>query len=563
MSTLDFQKVLVRDDLINIEPSIAYAVKQGALQFTSQQFDAISKSTSMLTFNIQVPSELTVVDRAIKLRSSWTVRLRTPLAEPIAGYGIDTALAPFPVSGLFSTITANINNTAVSCQLQDLLYNVYLQSINKRDIASYNSTAPYYPDNYFSYADAEGAVNNPLSGYNNAVDSEIAPRGSFYIDNLVESADATYNYYDITFTTTEPLFLSPFIFNSEASNKAGLIGLTNLNIQMNIAGSNVRAVRTAIAGSQCTLTACNSATLLFNFATCPSTQILPSHQTLPYAQFSRYITTVPTITAGSLTAPSTARLVSSTITLNTIPDKLVICVRKSLSAKTSSDTDSFLPISGISLNFANQAGILSGATKEQLYTFSREAGSCQVWNEYCGRAFAGDPAVIAGKGLKTVGSVLMLDFGKHINLSEPYYSAGVLGQFVLSFILNVENYSTSALADYEICLVTMESGIMVNQKGSSVTYVGVLSKDMVVQATAPDAPVYVGQRYARMVGGGFWDKLLSVGKSVLPAVLPVASQLLSSSSHPLAQTAGKVLGAVSGGAEAMMPKRKGRHPKLM
>lgn len=561
MSSLDFDKVLVRDSLIAVEPKVSYAVKQGALQFTQQNFPAISLSTSQLSFNVNVPSELTVIDRAVKLRSKWTVRLRTLLAQPV-DWAKTAALAPFPVSSLFSTVQASINNTSVSCQLQDLLYNVYIQSINKRELNAMSSTAPTYPDNYWTYDDAKDTNNNPLGSYSLCVDSEICPRGSFYINSIVATADATYNYYDIQFETTEPIFLSPFLFNSEASNKSGLIGITNLNFIFNVASGNVRAVRAGVPSAVCSITSCDEATLLFNFATCPSTQILPSHAVYPYAEFQRYITPNVSVPAGTISVPGEATLTSQSITLNCIPDKMIVCVRKPLGQKTAADTDSFGVIKGISINFSNQAGILSGASKQQLFTYSRQAGSCQTWLEYSGRAMLNDGgAGVVGIPVKTNGSVLMLNFGEHINLSEPFYAPGVLGQFTLQFTLNVENYDTNALTNWEIVLVAMTSGIIVCDKGSTVSYVGVLSKNAVVEATAPDAPVYVGSRYDRMVGGGFWDKLLSVGKSVLPAVLPVASSLLSSSGHPLAQTAGKVLGAISGGED--MPKRRGRHPKLM
>ena len=561
MTTRDFDTVLVRDSLIAIEPKVAYAVKQGPLQFTQQNFPAISLSTSQLAFNVNVPSELTVISRDVKLRSRWEVQLRTLLANPI-DWANDAALAPFPASSLFTTIQASINNTSVSCQLQDLLYNVYIQSINKREVASMNSTAPTYPDNYWSYSDAVGNINNPLSSYANCVDTEICPRGSFYVNSIVATADATYNYYNVVFETTEPIFLSPFLFSSEASNKSGLIGITNLNFIFNVASGNIRAVRTAIANSTCSLVSCQEATLLFNFATCPSTQILPSHSVYPYAEFQRYLTPNQTVGAGTIATAAESTLTSQSITLNCIPDKLVICVRKPLSSKTSSDADNFAVIKGISINFANQAGILSGASKQQLFAYSKQAGSQQTWLEYSGRAMLTDAgAGVVGIPVKTNGSVLMLNFADHIALAEPYYAPGVLGQFTLQFTLQVENYDTNALTNWEICLITMSSGILVCDKGSTVSYVGILQKNDVIAASAPDAPVYVGSKYDRMVGGGFWDKLLSVGKSVLPAVLPVASNLLSSSSHPLAQTAGKVLGAISGGEE--MPKRRGRHPKLM
>jgi hypothetical protein len=60
-----------------------------------------------------------------------------------------------------------------------------------------------------------------------------------------------------------------------------------------------------------------------------------------------------------------------------VPDKLVICVRRQIAALNCSDTDSYLTINNISINWNNQAGILSSMSPEMLYRSSILSGAVQ------------------------------------------------------------------------------------------------------------------------------------------------------------------------------------------
>ncbi|MFM7986107.1 MAG: major capsid protein V20 domain-containing protein, partial [Candidatus Fonsibacter sp.] len=78
--------------------------------------------------------------------------------------------------------------------------------------------------------------------------------------------------------------------------------------------------------------------------------------------------------SGSFASPVTRTLYSSSSQLTCIPDKIVVCVRKSIGGLTCSDTDNYLTIKNISVNFNNQAGLLSSMTPEQLYMNSVQSG---------------------------------------------------------------------------------------------------------------------------------------------------------------------------------------------
>ncbi|MFM7981867.1 MAG: major capsid protein V20 domain-containing protein, partial [Candidatus Fonsibacter sp.] len=88
---------------------------------------------------------------------------------------------------------------------------------------------------------------------------------------------------------------------------------------------------------------------------------------------------------GAFNGPQARTLYSSSIQLTCIPDKIVVCVRKTIGGLTCCDTDNYATINSISINFNNQAGLLSSMTLEQLYRNSVKSGLANMsWDEFSG-----------------------------------------------------------------------------------------------------------------------------------------------------------------------------------
>ena len=597
MSTADFQKVLVKDDRIgNITDSIKYAVMKGGQSVTSAQFQAISQSTSSHTYNIQVPSQETLIDRHLVWKSTPSIQITLANNSGAAvsyanliGYGGSGAavgaitacssLSAFPLHQMCSVMTATINNTSVSINIRDVLPFI-LRFNDKRELSKYNSTTPTAFDTYQKYSDAIGTVNNPLGSWGNSADNDLVPRGAFPVQffaadgitPLVMSATvangASANVV-VKFTSAEPLLLSPFMFCDPKYSNQALYGVQNLNFVFNI-GDLTRVWRTSLQvyptgtlvagvtgigmigapvffGSGFT-----DSQLHFQFLTPHPSDLLPSRNVCPYYELPRYITgQLPLINNLSSTD-----VTSQTLQLNQIPDKLVIAVRKRLADQTNQDTDSFLPINNVSIQFNNQAGILSSATKYDLFDMCVKNGSNQTWYEFNGEAYSASATGTTGN-VHTSGSILMLEFGRDIQLPEDFYASGSLGNFNIQCKVNVTNntgvnINGSGQPQYEIVLITMNSGVFVCERGTSQVYTGILTKQDVLEASSQEA--YTRSDVARLVGGGFFDTLKSIAGKVKDVIGPVASALgpvakmaLSAVPDPRAQLASKAIGALGYG----------------
>jgi len=571
MST-DFSKVLVKDDRLVVSDSVKYAVYKGGQNVTVNTFNAIAMSPSSLTFNIQVPSEQTIIDRRVMLRTQFTLSITgVPAAgQYLVNLGSTDALAPFPMHQMFQTIQATINNNSINLNCQDVI-NAIVRSNDIRELSAYNSLCPTAFDTYYNYADAALAVNNPNGSYYNSADPDLQPRGAFgQIDSITGNTvgdGVTSKTVLIKVTTTEPLLVSPFIFADPKSNNMGMYGVQNLNFVFNLDSTIKRAFRSgsATAFSSAILSNIHTAELLFNFITPHPSDLLPARNVCPYYELPRYITqsTVTGLTAATTSngvlIPKDGKFYSNSIQLSQVPDKLIIFVRKPIGQQTCKDADAFLTIKGISINWNNNSGLLSSATKQDLYRFSREAGYNGTWQEWSGKSWGASPAGGSGANIPTSGSMLMLDFAKHIQLTEDWYAPGSLGNFNLQFSLDLENYSSYDFEanKAELVLITMNSGVFVCERGTSSIFTGLLTKQDVLEASQQQP--YSGKDVQRMVGGGWFDKLKSVAGAVLPKALPVAKAILGQVDHPLAKQGADVLGSLgfgkSGGAKSKLASR--------
>ena len=533
----DFKTCLIMDDRIaNLTDNITYAVMKGAQQITTAEFKSTSQSTSSIVFNVVVPSLETVIDRHVMLRATIRLKITGYAAntKQLINYGLRDCLGPFPLHQLINTMSCTINNNTVSANTRDLLP-ALLRMMDNRELARYNNTSPVAYDQYLNYSDMLTANNNSFSGVDGVSDPFIRPRGAFPLDQalsalspaaaLVVSGDATaVRTAYITFTVQEPLLLSPFLFGHPSSNNQGFYGIQNMSFNLNLGSAN-RVWRHfgTVGGGTSTIQnveidSVDNCFLQFTYLSVHPSQQLTSRCVVPYYEMSRYISNggkdIPAYTApvvvGDKATPQTGSFSSSTISLNQIPDKFIIYLRKP--GQTWVDSDSFLPIRSINMNWNNASGVCSSFTQYDLWKCSVEAGSNQTWDEFRGftsrQGSATETTAGTGAGVlvPTCGSVLMLDVGKHVNLIDDFYAPGSIGNFTFQITINCENYGAAFTP--EIVIITMNSGSFATERGTSSTYTALLTKEDVLAASQQEPVSHSEAR--RMVGGGFLDGLKSV-----------------------------------------------------
>lgn len=548
----DFRTVLLEDARIaDLTSTEVFGVQSSASQSTYQQFQAVSSSNSSITFNVQVPSENIVIDRHLLLASQLSFQIsagNVPIGAQVFQYGLTDALQAFPLNSLFTTIQTTINNVSVSTNLQDVLP-MLMRMNDKRQLARYNSMTPSLPDSAWGqYNNAPATNNNPLASYNNAsYDECFEPRGSFKLDFIqIDRYNAGGVFQDnspistavtdtwkisITVSLTEPfLALSPFI-NCEPECCAGLVGVNNMSMVLNVDSSCKRLFSTAnnsvVGGNSLAGYISNiqlgfpvapqgasaqsvgfvNTRLLFNFLSLQPEQYakISTKNVVPYLDYPRYLTT---FTSGTtIASKGSATLTSQSIQLNQVPDLILITARVPMSQQNWNYSSSFLSIRNIRVNFNNASGLLASATTQDLYNLSYRNGSSQSFYEFLGEANVNNNATGTVNAVPTTGSLLVLNPVYDFSLPS-YLSASSLGQYQFQFNMEVYNQYGFSVVQPEICIITINSGIFATQQGTSQIFTGILTKEQVLRTKEQNpVPQLDSVEYKRMVGG----KLMNMG----------------------------------------------------
>ena len=548
-----FKTVLVRDSVIgDITDDIDYAVKSGASQATYQQFPTTSASNSALIFNIQVPSENVIIGRDVLINTGLTATLTltgVPLGETAWDYGATDSFQAMPLNSLFSTATAQINNTTVSINTQDVLPSL-MRMNNSRELYRYNSMTPVLPDQaYGLYGDAVGANNNPLADYSIAsYDVDQVPRGAFPVsytvvhtkaaggtDALLVSTDPLDTWtIVVSAVISEPIVLSPFIFGDPCFNQQGFLGINNMTFTFNIdatckrlwssanpyitkvelgslANPNGFNYQAGAVGGALFQTAPASPQMLFKFLSSQPSDLIATKNIVPYMDFPRYLTS--SANASAIAAGNSSTLTSSNVQINQIPDLFIINIRKPMATQDANDANAFFKINNISINLNNQSGLLSSATAYDLWRMSVRNGSTQSWAEFSGQASVG------GVSKATTGSLLILSPAYDLSLPD-YITCGSLGNYNFQFTVGVTNQLGETITP-EMVTICANSGIFTTQQGVSSIYTGILTKEMVLDAKSKQqASAVKSAEVSRKVGGSFWNlgNLGKIAKKVEGAV---------------------------------------------
>jgi hypothetical protein len=580
--------ILVRDNILMCKDEIGFAVEKGGQNVSVQRFVATSTSASSHTYTIQVPSHSTVVSRELL----WHARLiltitgtpangkylvnigqngsgrvilppagqggAYPAGAPVVLTGTNTdCLAPFPLHQACENMTCQINNTSVSMNTNQIL-DPLLRCMSREDLARWNSSTPVYLDNYGSNSafttTSELKLNSPFNGYDCVFDPNYPPRGAFPNFTITGNAvgDGNPKTVVLTFDLAEPIMLSPFVFGDVKHSSAGFYGVSQMNFTMQMDATAKRVLRwfndTNIYPNPGNAGAKTLSSVAYDTSNCyiecrfltphPST-LLPELNVVPYANFTNFIKV-----GGALNNGASTTLQSDNIQLNSIPDKVLIYVKEAKANLLNTDADYYAVINSANITFNNQSGILSNASTQELWRMSVEAGSNQSWLEYNAKVQTQTAGGDSSGSNSGTGSVLVLDFATHINISEDYYAPASIGAFNFNIQVNVLNRGDN-MTNAELNIVFLSSGVFTAQNGVSATYTGVLSKQMVLDASLQEPIGH--EELQRYVGGGFLDGLKSAVGKVLPIFGKIARPLLEQVPHPAAQAASAALKAIGMG----------------
>lgn len=531
--SLSFEKiqpVCVRDPRTNITTQREYAVLKSGSQSTWKQYSTTAISNTSLQFSVPPPSGGIITDRKVliivpvRLTMTGTA---TAAGQTLLRSGFDAPRA-YGLSSSIETLQATINNQSVSINLADIIQPLLRYNTDEDLKTKDYSVTPTYMDQSQSYADLVGTNRSPLAGYEDGGDGSVMPRGGFpfvVVSNPVSvGAGPLTAVVDIQFT--EYIYLSPFYWGKGISE----CGFYNVNaMDFNItflsqAGNRFWSHSSALGGLPLTNVAYNfmgafgptsfqnnAPFLYFNYITPQETQVLSANQviTYPYFDVQRYPTDQAPIGArGSGT--DVATFISNNIQLNSIPRRLYIFARmrnQDLYA-SAENTDTFLSIENISIQFQNKNGLLASASKQQLYEMSVQNHCNLSWTEWSGGPVYPSSGNFTNP-FGSIGSVLCLEFATQIGL-DSLDAPGKLAQSMLQVTAQCRNTSAAAINPTLYVVCVLEGTFTIEGLGRSSTNIGVINSNDILNC---QQGVHINYNKLHHVNGGnFFSGLQNFGK---------------------------------------------------
>ena len=205
---------------------------------------------------------------------------------------------------------------------------------------------------------------------------------------------------------------------------------------------------------------------------------------------------------------TTTSFPSGVITLNCVPERIIIYATKATYVGTNGnpptftpsfvpqDGDWFLPIQNISVTMDNAPNLLANVPMHDLWQRSLENGSPVTWEQY--RGFAGSAAVANNPAQQASGvnypqgpyqilsgGPLILAPGKDIQLFGGL-APGVPGNFAFSFVVSLLNSTLASIPNVVLNVVVVNSGFFSSASGRSSRVVATITLKEVLDSAETD-----------------------------------------------------------------------------
>ena len=511
-SVVPLKIVQTLDPVTRINSERSFAVFKGGDRVTYKPVCTTSYTNSTFQFSAPPPSPGTIVDRKILLKVPVTIDFVGTSTGSLLNENFDS-FAAYPLSNAMNTLAVSINNTSISINMSDVINPLLRYNTDSGLKDREYSTTPSMLDQKQRLRGDKDGNRNPLAPYNSSFHQT---RGGFPFKIISNGATSA----QITADLAELLYLSPLSFGK--FDHAGFIGVQNMDFNITFNNDLGNRMWSHGSGGPATLTSVTvnfgQPCLLFKYITPNVTEPIPRSAVYDYYSVNRYPTTQPLVPA---LAPNISTTIQSqNIQLQSIPRRLYIFARKA--NRTFNDPDAYLAIENISVNWNNNSGLLSSASKEDLYQISVDNGCDLSWSQWSGGPiYNADFSDQEG----SVGSILALEMGKDICLN-PDECPGQLGTYQLQLNVGVKNVNqVDSLDSVTLFLIVVSEGAFTILDNNAVSQIGVVTKKDVINSK--DAPMIDYEELNYLYGGNFFSGLKDFASRIWSGIkkaLPYVSQ---------------------------------------
>jgi hypothetical protein len=491
-STLDIEAYRLLDPRLSQNQSTrSFQTTIGGSNITYRKEASTSNSQSQVSFQLTPNSPNNVLDRTFILTGEAVVEFTTTNG---AGGNIPDGFITLTdgnnacrgFSAIVDSTNVSVNGLTITQETR-FTRDVYQRFADDLDgLVKFKSLTPSLiteGDMFSSYVAGLDTNMNTLGGYRT---SQRRSLGRSFYPVVVEANPAAAGSAQLVARVrvkfAELFTISPLEY--EGNLVPGLANITSLQVNFNISSEKERfwsKAKSVLPGFQdrCDVSVqFESSSWGVNFCeiTLPVFYSLPPSIALSYYDIQRQNSLSKTIPVST----EIKEFNSNTYQLNQTPSRVILYVKKKSEPTANQrifQSDTFLAIENVSIQYNNMASILSSATPEQLFQISSRNGSTQSYTEFRGWAVNYGSTLDGNLDNKVAltGSVICLDFGKDIS-SDPTSIPGTSINANISFNVKCLNHSNVA-SDYELEILYIYSGVMVCSPGAAFSYRSLLTRD--------------------------------------------------------------------------------------
>ena len=503
MAESSFTYLQIPDPRVNFsnrKPVYGLSAANNSAQVT--RYPASSWSTSNVTFKLVPPNPTSVLDRVVKMEFELKVDFTGPdSGTPLLKIGTADGVRQFPILACCNSFQVAINNENVSTIPQEWIHRLM------RYYSSYEvdtSDTANMPDQYQDYADyvTYGANRNPLGLYGDVT------IGSTRTDPYITVTSNTNTAASVLVKIAEIVPVTPFLITGLShglqylNNLNFSIGLTNLSRVWCHASSGNTISTISVSIPNAPVACCN---WLSRVEASLDQALLPNPRVYEYQNLLLQSQNYGSVNAGQQVIGQT-----QVIPFPTIPKRVFIFAKRRLNDETYLTSDVNARIDAVKIVYDNNTA-MTQADSRQLYNISVKNGLTDTWPQWS----------------KFTGSVLCLEFGSDIPLTNPDDYPGKVRQNSFSAQVTFTNLSASAI-NFDLDVVVVYPGLLtIGAMGTSL----IQGFDPMFIQNTNDYPAALDYQLSNnpyMLGGGFFDSIKKFLGNVIknaPAAINKASEI--------------------------------------
>jgi hypothetical protein len=523
--------------------------------FPQNGFDGV------VSWTAQPPSPDVAISRQIwvtfkvKVTVETTKRGAAGGTIPVSGfrYGINNGLRFAPISQCISVATVQINDQQISYPTRELLNPFSRLNVTQEQLSKYCSGMPAVVDMVQDYQDVTypldacagaypqtqvinynyGPLRDVIGGRAGTSPIDAPSRGSFKLNYIEEKDPATYGYAaeggvtEFEFDTREPLWLPPF--GANLTDDYSIINVNQFQVQLQLSEAvrmlckksnhyGIQGVnkiadtplgpawdpQASADGDQTlwkvTAEIKNSPTLEVTWITPPSYIAIPDAVMYPYWKVDNYTQNAQ----WSFDNPNNAQEITGTaIQLNSVPSRIVVVGRRvfdGINNQSMMQSNTFLRITKMNVQYDNQPGIFASASEWQLFQTSARRGFRGTFHDW-----------------QNSGSVMIMDLGANFPINKESDAVGLPANKMLqvkaTFLRNTINGYVDEPTMFQMDVFIVNNGILTIVGLHTEVSSAVLTPDAIAKAHATGETM-PGGKPPNMWGSGFMDKVKQGVKSL-------------------------------------------------